>query len=249
MFALWLFISIAVSCYGAGDVDSYLKICSRSSPDVNDCLVDAVQAGIAAMADGINEIGIPSLDPYVQKELKLEYKNNQIQAKMINKNIRVLGLKDSTVRDVRLRAEDDSFHLEIDMYTPAVTVSGDYKGSGSFNDLTFVNAQGMYITNMTDLVYTWKLDGKPETINDEVYMRITAFDMRPDVTNMYIHLTNDAPETKDLTDLGVRLVNENWRLMYKELLPLAQNNWNKIGIKVANKIFLKMPYNRLFPNN
>lgn len=37
--------------------------------------------------------------------------------------------------------------------------------------------------------------------------------------------------------------------MYKELLPLAQNNWNKIGIKVANKIFLKMPYNRLFPNN
>lgn len=48
-------------------------------------------------------------------------------------------------------------------------------------------------------MYTWKLDGKPETINDEVYMRITAFDMRPDVTNMYIHLTNDAPETKDLS--------------------------------------------------
>lgn len=48
-------------------------------------------------------------------------------------------------------------------------------------------------------MYTWKLDGKPETINDEVYMRITAFDMRPDVSNMYIHLTNDAPETKDLS--------------------------------------------------
>lgn len=46
---------------------------------MNDCLVDAVQAGIAAMADGINEIEIPSLDPYVQKELKLEYKNNQVR--------------------------------------------------------------------------------------------------------------------------------------------------------------------------
>ncbi|CAH2102604.1 unnamed protein product [Euphydryas editha] len=201
------------------------------------------------MAGGIKEIGIPALDPYVQKELKLEYKNNQIQAKMINKNIRVVGLKDSTVRDVRLRADDDSFHLEIDMFSPAVTVSGDYEGSGSYNALTFVNAHGIYITNMTDLVYTWKLDGKPETINDEVYMRITSFDMRPDVSSMHIHLTNDAPETRELTDLGVRLVNENWRLLYKELLPLAQNNWNKIGLKVANKIFLKMPYNRLFPNN
>ena len=48
-------------------------------------------------------------------------------------------------------------------------------------------------------------------------------------------------------DLGVKIVNENWRLLYKELLPIAQANWNKIGIKVANKVFLKVPYHKLFP--
>lgn len=42
-------------------------------------------------------------------------------------------------------------------------------------------------------------------------------------------------------------VNNNWRTLYKEMLPYAQENWSKMGIKVSNKIFLKVPYDQLFP--
>ncbi|XP_052747342.1 circadian clock-controlled protein daywake isoform X2 [Bicyclus anynana] len=200
------------------------------------------------MAAGIKDLGVPPVDPYVQKELRLEYKNNQVKVKMDNRDIIVAGLKASTVRDARLRADEDSFHLEVDMYTPAVNLSGKYEGGGSYNALN-ITARGTYHTEMTDLVYTWKLDGKPETINNDVYIRIKSFYMRPDVSNMNVQLTNDAPESKELTALGVRLVNENWKILYRELLPFAMHNWNKIGTKVANKIFLKVPYNQLFPNN
>ncbi|CAG9581340.1 unnamed protein product [Danaus chrysippus] len=229
-------------------IGKYLKICERNSPDVNDCLVEAIQNGINTMAGGIKDIGVPAVDPFFQKEIRFDYKNNLIKAKMAVKDSWVRGLKDSTVKDVRLRADDDSFYMEVDMFSPAISVDGKYEGGGSYNDLN-VTAYGDYVTNMTDLVYTWKLEGKPETIGDDVFVRITSFYMRPDVSNMNVHLSNDSPSSKDLTDLGVKLVNENWRLLYKELLPFAQNNWNKIGIKVANKIFLKVPYNKLFPNN
>ncbi|CAH2238204.1 jg11486 [Pararge aegeria aegeria] len=236
--SLCLLIALVLNCNGAVDIEKYLKVCARNSPDVNDCLVEAVEYGISVMADGIKDLGVPPVDPYVQKELRLEYKNNQVQVKMNNKDIRVEGLKHSTVRDARLRADEDSFHLEIDMYSPAVSMSGKYEGGGSYNALN-ITARGTYQTNMTDLVYTWKLDGKPETINNEVYVRIKSFYMRPDVTSMKVHLTNDSPESKELTELGVRLVNENWKVLYKELLPFAMTNWNKIGTKVANKVFLK----------
>ncbi|XP_045781034.1 circadian clock-controlled protein daywake-like [Maniola jurtina] len=246
--SLSLLIAIVLNCGGAVDIEKYMKVCARNSPDVNDCLIDAVQYGISVMANGIKDLEVPPVDPYVQKKLLLEYKNNQVQVKMNNRDIHVIGLKSSTVRDARLRADEDSFHLEVDMYTPAVSMTGKYEGGGSYNALN-ITARGTYQADMTDLVYTWKLDGKPETINNDVYVRIKSFYMRPDVSSMKVHLTNDAPESKELTELGVRLVNENWKVLYRELLPFAMNNWDKIGTKVANKLFLKVPYNQLFPNN
>lgn len=56
----------------------YLKVCDRNSVDVNDCMVEAVQKGLKTMADGIKDLDVPTVDPYHQKELKMEYNNNQV---------------------------------------------------------------------------------------------------------------------------------------------------------------------------
>ncbi|CAK1539940.1 unnamed protein product [Leptosia nina] len=239
-------LSLAM-CYAAIDIEKYLKICDRNSLEINECLVEAVQKGVKDLAGGSKDLGVPPLDPFLQKDLKMEYNNNQIQAKMVMSDIFVAGLSASTVKDARLKADEDNFHLEVDMFTPNVVVNGKYEGGGSYNSLKIL-ANGLFNTSMTDLVYTWKLDGKPEVINGIMYVRIISFYMRPDVGTMTTFLTNENPESKPLTDLGIRITNENWRPLYKEFLPFAQSNWNKIGIRIANKIFLKVPYDTLFPN-
>lgn len=58
--------------------EKYLKVCDRNSPEVNDCLVDAIQNGLEILSDGIKDLGVPAVDPYHQKELRVEYKNNQV---------------------------------------------------------------------------------------------------------------------------------------------------------------------------
>ncbi|XP_072944040.1 putative beta-carotene-binding protein [Epargyreus clarus] len=241
-----LLLTVFSTSYGYIDIEKYLNVCDRNSPDVNECLVDAVQKGLSDLAGGIKELGVPAIDPYHQKELKMEYKNNQIMAKVIIKDIYVSGLKESKVRDVRLKADEDNFHMEVDMFSPTIKAKGKYSGGGSYNSLQ-VNASGDFDTIMTDLTYTWKLDGIPEKINNETHIRINSFYMRPDVGDMKSKLTNDNPDSRELTTLANRITNDNWRTLYKELLPFAQSNWNKIGIRVANKIFLKVPYNQLFP--
>nr|ADD71058.1 odorant-binding protein [Chilo suppressalis] len=241
-----VFVSLFASCYGVVDVEKILKVCDRNSVDVNDCLVDAVQEGLTVMADGIEELDVPPVDPYHQKELRVEYKNNQILAKFVAKNIYVEGLKSSKVLDTRLRADEDRFHMEVDLTTPLVHVHGSYRGEGRYNSLQIL-AYGRFDTNMTDLVYTWKLDGVPETNENGTFIRITDFYMRPDVGDMKSYLSNDNRESRELTELGNRFTNNNWRLLYREFLPFAQENWNKIGIHVANKVFLKVPYDQLFP--
>ncbi|XP_050666302.1 circadian clock-controlled protein daywake-like [Leptidea sinapis] len=234
------------SCYCVINIEKYLKICERNSLEVNECLVDAVQDALKVMIDGNKELGVPPLDPFLQKELRVEYNNNQIKAKMVMSDIYVIGLSTSTVRDVRLKADEDKFHLEIDMFTPKVIIKGQYEGGGSYNSLKLL-ATGEFNNTMTDLVYTWKVDGAPEVIDGVTYIRVSSFYMRPDVGTMKTTLTNNNPDSKELTELGVRITNENWRLLYKEMLPFAQSNWNKIGTRICNKIFLKVPYDVLFP--
>ncbi|CAK1601956.1 unnamed protein product [Parnassius mnemosyne] len=247
VFGVCLFVIVFKNCYGAIDIGKYIPVCDRNSPEVNDCLIEAVSKGLDAMANGIKDLGVPAIDPYHQKELKLDYNNNQISAKMSISNIYVSGVSSgSTVKDVRLRAEDDSFHMEIDMFTPQIISKGHYSGGGSYNALR-INASGDFNTIMSDLTYTWKLDGTPEKIDGETYVRINSFYMRPDVGNMVTNMTNENPDSKELTDLALRLTNQNWRLLYRELLPFAQSNWNKTGIRIANKLFLKVPYDQLFP--
>ncbi|VVD01339.1 unnamed protein product [Leptidea sinapis] len=213
------------SCYCVINIEKYLKICERNSLEVNECLVDAVQDALKVMIDGNKDLGVPPLDPFLQKELRVEYNNNQIKAKMVMSDIYVIGLN---------------------MFTPKVIVKGQYEGGGSYNSLKLL-ATGEFNNTMTDLVYTWKVDGAPEVIDGVTYIRVSSFYMRPDVGTMKTTLTNNNPDSKELTELGVRITNENWRLLYKEMLPFAQSNWNKIGTRICNKIFLKVPYDVLFP--
>lgn len=59
-------------------LDKYFKTCDRNSPEVNDCLVEAIQEGLVRLSDGLPELDVPPIDPYVQKEIRVEYKNNQV---------------------------------------------------------------------------------------------------------------------------------------------------------------------------
>lgn len=243
---LLLFLSLYKSSRGDVEIGKYLQICDRNSPDVNDCLVDAIQDGITRLSDGLPELDVPPIDPYVQKEIRVEYKNNQVVAKMIMKNIVVTGLKEAKVHDVRLKADEDRFYMEVDITSPRVHVTGQYHGEGQYTSLN-IKTDGEFNTTMTDLVYTWKLEGKPEVKNGTTYIKIDSFYMRPDVGGFKSYISNVVPDNPELTNVANEFANRNWRILYREMLPYAQANWNKIGTRVANKIFLKIPYDQLFP--
>lgn len=50
-----------------------------------------------------------------------------------------------------------------------------------------------------DLVYTWKLEGKPDQRNDTTYMKIISFYMRPDVGDMKSFVSNIFPNNPELS--------------------------------------------------
>lgn len=70
------------------------------------------------------------------------------------------------------------------------------------------------------MTYTWKLDGTPEQIDGETYVRITSFYMRPDVGNMVTHMTNENPDSKELSKFSQNVLStfDNLRRSFNMLI-------------------------------
>ena len=42
-------------------------------------------------------------------------------------------------------------------------------------------------------------------------------------------------------------VNRSWRMLYNRLAPMIDESFNRSMLHIANSVFLKVPYNQLFP--
>ncbi|XP_077296347.1 putative beta-carotene-binding protein [Arctopsyche grandis] len=225
-----------------------LKICNRDDPELNDCIKDAMQFALKELASGLPELGIQSLDPHVEKEMKIEYKRNQITAKAFLKDITAHGLSNAIVHNVRANLQDDFMEIEADMSNKGIVVEGYFRGEGRLNAIVF-NTKGFYNNTMSDLTWTWKISAEPEVKNGKTYMRVKKFFMRPEVGGMIVNLPVIFEDNPQLNKIAKDFAQNYWRLIYHELLPVIEQTWDKIGRKVCNKIFLKVPYDEIFPTS
>ncbi|XP_077295862.1 uncharacterized protein LOC143918065 [Arctopsyche grandis] len=223
-----------------------LKICGRN--ELNKCLRSSISLSLKNMADGIPELNIPSLDPYELSDTVLDYKQDKFVAKFATKNIKAHGLSSSKIHSARINFVDDQMLLEIDVTNPRIFVEGSYRGDVGFEP-TLYTTENAFNNTMTDLKWTWKIEGKVENIKGENYVRITKFDMSPKVGNMVFLQPNVFGDNPTLNMLAQDFISAYWRTIYTELLPIVKPVWNKIGASISNKIFLNIPLNEIFPNN
>jgi hypothetical protein len=47
----------------------------------------------------------------------------------------------------------------------------------------------------------------------------------------------------------LQFANLYWRAFYKELLPYASEGWDEFLRGILNKMFLKVPFRTIFPEN
>jgi hypothetical protein len=48
---------------------------------------------------------------------------------------------------------------------------------------------------------------------------------------------------------ALQFANLYWRVLYKELLPYAAEGWDKFWRGLFNRLFLKVPFRTIFPEN
>ncbi|XP_077296111.1 uncharacterized protein LOC143918217 [Arctopsyche grandis] len=136
--------------------------------------------------------------------------------------------------------------LEVDLSNKHIYIDGHFRGEVGI-DTFLLSTQSYFNNTLNNVKWTWKIFGEKKIINGKTHMTITKFGMRPEVGHMMVTVPDVFKGSPELAKLVQDLSQAYWSTVYRELLPIVELTWNKIGVKMSNKIFNKIPYEELFP--
>lgn len=90
-----------------------------------------------------------------------------------------------------------------------------------------------------------KLGGRTEVRDNETFMKLNKFDMKPEIGKMKVNIDGLFPDP-ELTRIAVELINQNWQSMYKVMIDEAKGIWEPMLLSQANGIFNVIPYRKMF---
>lgn len=190
------------------------------------------------------------MDPWVTEDAKLNY--SMIEAfvgKLSVYEVYSYGLSTGEVQSVVANITDKNvLKLSIDIFFPEGKIKGHYEGTTRVGILPFYSG-GPFNLTTTKALLNWKIKAKVKKVNGTEYMKVRTFKFKPvKIANLKVNLEGIFP-SKQLTRSTVKLINGSWGFFMRQLMPETQSYFGPALVNILNKIFMKIPYDRLLPKN
>nr|CAD7262099.1 unnamed protein product [Timema shepardi] len=211
-----------------GKRPDYLALCARRDPQFNKCMVERIREIVPDLLAGDPELDLPALNPVHIAELSIDTDiTEDVRSRMFFKDINIYNTDSVQIKNVRSNINDNKLELEVDIQFPKLFLDGEYRSDVRFRGLPFIN-KGSFNLTLGDVSMTMKLTGKPFIKEDESYIQLQHFTM---------------------TNAALSIANKYWFIFYNESLPFLEEKWDTIMTDIANNVFLKVPYDHMFPSD
>ncbi|XP_055625556.1 protein takeout [Toxorhynchites rutilus septentrionalis] len=219
--------------------------CKQKDPNFEGCIVNAINGALRLMKNGLPEFGILPLDPLLVNSLSIEQgSSSPINLKQEFQNVKLNNLVNSTV--TKFVVDLERFVIRAEAITPHMEFVGDYTMDGRVLLLP-VTGRGFSNVTLRELGTTHELIGEPVKKKGETYMRINKYNVKFDNPKlMTVLFTNLFNGDKALGDAMNKVLNDNWQLMFNELQGAYEDTFGYIFRDITNKLFLKVPLNKIF---
>ncbi|VVC96903.1 circadian clock-controlled protein daywake-like [Leptidea sinapis] len=225
-------VSCAVSSL-AGTLPPFLKACSASDPQLNQCVEKVIAEGGSSFAQGIPELGIASLDPvYLGKVLV-----DNPALKLTFEDTVVTGLGGFRVNSYRIDTEKGKAVLD---FTANVTLKANYDMDGQVLILP-IKGNGQARIKITNLNIVIKYDYK--TING--FWTVTGYKDSYKMDRAQFKFTNLFGGNKELAATTLSFLNQSWDVIMQEIAPPAIEQIIDRCVEEVKKLFSAVPATEL----
>ncbi|XP_018570119.1 protein takeout-like [Anoplophora glabripennis] len=218
---------------------SYIKPCSKSAPDFDECCVAHGKDALPHMLKGDKEYNIPNLTPFVVPLVSLSSANLKIGIR----DMHLHGLETNELKQVKF--DFDNKKVTVKIFFNVINIIGDFEMDGK---ILMIPLQGSGKSNITavgvDVVYS--LDYKLETKEGDEYFSIVSATSDFTSEKLYIDINDLLGGNKELGDTINKALNENWRALMESVKPVIAETIVKIGNSIIDGFSSTVPFADIF---
>ncbi|XP_013168050.1 PREDICTED: protein takeout-like [Papilio xuthus] len=239
-----IFASLTTLAIGENLLPEDFTRCRQKDAKLNDCLKGAVPDALRRMTKGIPALSVPPLEPLLVSGMNIETGAGPVVISQVYRNIQLHGLTDS--RLTSYKADLKHYRLRTDSITPKMDFIADYVMKGRILVLP-IQGKGVANITMVNLVVKHDLIGEPVIKDGETYMHIKDYKVKFIPERVILHFSNLFNGDKALGDNMNKFLNQNSDLVFNELKESYEKSLSSVFQDVTNKIFDKVPMNKIFP--
>ncbi|KAF2881398.1 hypothetical protein ILUMI_24772 [Ignelater luminosus] len=227
----------------ADDLPSYFPKCHIDDPD--SCLLRGFQILKPHVSNGIEEIGLPPLNPLRVPKLKVSQTGPLARYQFLLENFTITGLDDYHIQEFRYNPHTMTFYGRIVYDTMSMTSNMD--ALGQVISVPIEGKGSVEVTLIGPINGEFEINGNLRNENGVNYYNTTNIKV-----NLYIYdgscrLDDFFNNNIYLTRMITNIFNENSKLVVDVLTP-AFKEMAKYGIRnLMTELTNRIPYNLLFP--
>ncbi|XP_030766703.1 protein takeout-like [Sitophilus oryzae] len=241
---LFLAIASISPIRGRQKLPSFLKICSKSDPNLKKCFIESVEHLKPYLAKGIPEFDIPPCEPLEIPEVVIDQGTGPVSVYSCYKNVKVYGPSQFEIKNIRI--DIDKGKLKIKLWLPRLNVVTNYSMNGQILMMP-IKGSGLSTGNYTEIEAILSMKAKNIEKDDEIYYNIQDCSVDFKIGHAQLNFENLFDGNKELGDVMNMFLNDNWKTVTNEVKPILEDRLAEIFKKFANKIFHKYPISMLFP--
>ncbi|EDW38089.1 GL12408 [Drosophila persimilis] len=229
---------------GKSRLPSFLTVCYRDSPTLNECARKSFKSIKPRLMDGIPEMYIPQMEPLIVPEVKMDQDSGAIYLHSVYKNVKISGISKHTLNDLRI--EPSKLKFIVSMTFPELLMEAEYSIKGKIMMMPLLG-DGHCKVNLTNITMQTELFGQEYQKNGATHLKIIDVKVEYSLSNVHMQLDNlfngDEALGKRMNDF----LNENWKSLAEEVRPLMTKALVDILRASVDKMFAEYSYDELMP--
>ncbi|XP_026323616.1 protein takeout-like [Hyposmocoma kahamanoa] len=218
----------------------YIIPCSRSDPDLDNCIKSSFNHLRPYLARGLPDLDIPPVEPLYVDKLLMENNAGPVRVTAAFTNITVLGPSNYTVNKVR--SDLQKLRMDIAFSLPRIELSGLYEVSGQV--LLFpVRSRGDFWAVFGDVVAIAKIYGKEFERDGVRYMSVDRLLADFKLKTSRFKVRDTVNHGSVIGEAMNQFLNNNAAEIIEEMKPAASIAISKFFKTFLNSAFSKIPIN------
>ncbi|XP_034934982.1 uncharacterized protein [Chelonus insularis] len=241
--SLGLLINIIfLTSFVLAEVPSYLHVCGRRDPDLDNCILKSVDAVRAKLLEGIPELDVPPLEPLLLPEgLPLA---NAVDLKASAKNVKLWNATTFSASDFHADLEKKQFSYKL--HFDSLKVEGDYEIDAKV--LIPIHGVGFIDIDTSDINADIFLGYKLINTKKGQQLYFTTMSCKIKIGDYKCEFRAVDTPSATLSDAINSVINSNRQEILESIIPVLEKAISRKVLEIANSICKNFTYDELFPD-